>query len=143
MASKVISQQDTDVQVRSHEISRLCTRFLNLISRTSLLSLDRIYSRETRDFFMNWVNFCVPTAKPSRELLVDLQNTDLATAYTCYMHTFGGYQLWHEFFGRKLLSWLKNCADGSHKNVTDEREEVFASGSSSLYEQVSIHSPLD
>ena len=119
--------------------------FLNPISRTSLLSLNQIYSRETCRFFVDWMEFCVSIPKPTRGLLVDLQNTDLATAYACRMHfTPLGSPTWHELFGRELLSWLKNCADGSHKKVTDESEEVSVSGSSSLcVDQVSIHSPLD
>ncbi|KAJ8077085.1 hypothetical protein PM082_001508 [Marasmius tenuissimus] len=50
----------------------------------------------------DWIGFCVRLSRPSRELLADLQNVELAALFLC-----DGQEAWDKTFDHRLVSWLQ------------------------------------
>ncbi|KAK1225372.1 hypothetical protein PQX77_011691 [Marasmius sp. AFHP31] len=93
-----------DKKTQKYDIARqwlqnLCT------SKVRTYSPNQLYGNETKPFFGEWKQFCMLFSEPTRDLLEDLWNIDLASAY---VGAETGYK-WVSWKGHfhDLVSWVK------------------------------------
>ncbi|KAJ8093390.1 hypothetical protein PM082_020247 [Marasmius tenuissimus] len=71
-----------DVVTQRYEIARQWLQNLST-SKMRTYSFNQLYAVETNLFFLQWIQFCVSIPIPTRELLDNLRNVDLASAFWC------------------------------------------------------------
>ncbi|KAK1234809.1 hypothetical protein PQX77_001978 [Marasmius sp. AFHP31] len=86
-------------------------------SRIQTYSLSQLHSEETKRFFTGWIEFCTLITKPSWELLVDVQNVDLASVYMASVPAVVDRD-WEEAFD-DLLPWLEKFGIPRHGRAQD------------------------
>ncbi|KAK1223960.1 hypothetical protein PQX77_013148 [Marasmius sp. AFHP31] len=71
-----------DVDKLKHAIAR---RWLQNLSTRKMqtYSFNQLFDDNTNRFFLVWIEFCTSIPKPTRDLLDDLQNVDLASVFFC------------------------------------------------------------
>ncbi|KAK1225053.1 hypothetical protein PQX77_012015 [Marasmius sp. AFHP31] len=85
-------------------------------SKIWTFSFDQLHGQETKRFFTEWFWFCIDSiAKPSRELLEDLWNVDLAFPYLV------GEASWQDLFADPLVFWAKKYRD---QGISGNEEEL-------------------
>ncbi|KAK1219152.1 hypothetical protein PQX77_018134 [Marasmius sp. AFHP31] len=95
-----------DTQTQKYAIARqwlqnLCT------SKVRTYSPNKLYGKGTEAFFSEWKQFCVSFSAPTRDLLEDLWNVDLASAYLVDMNYLLVHpKSWQELF-RYLVPWVE------------------------------------
>ncbi|KAK1234139.1 hypothetical protein PQX77_002651 [Marasmius sp. AFHP31] len=94
-----------DSQTQKYVIARqwlqnLCT------SKMRTYSPIQLYGIETKPFFQEWKQFCMSFSEPTRDLLEDLWNVDLASPYLEAVSYPWDLDSWEDHF-RDLVSWVK------------------------------------
>ncbi|KAK1226095.1 hypothetical protein PQX77_010962 [Marasmius sp. AFHP31] len=113
-------------QEQRHAIARRWLQNLTA-SRIWTYSPSQLHSEGTKRFVTGWIEFCTFITKPSWELLVDVQNVDLAFVYmVLFTHDLD----WEERLVTKnrdceevfrgLLQWLKKCYVLEHGSAKDK-----------------------
>ncbi|KAK1233438.1 hypothetical protein PQX77_003405 [Marasmius sp. AFHP31] len=115
-------QNLTTSKVRKYRYEGIYPLFHSLASTEPLFacidSSSQLYSRGTRGFVTGWISLCVTLIpKPSRDLLYDLWNVDLASASTKF-----GYDEWDSVF-KKLIHWVEKY-DGAGICETIDKQKV-------------------
>ncbi|KAK1234072.1 hypothetical protein PQX77_002731, partial [Marasmius sp. AFHP31] len=105
-----------DVEKQRHAIVRQWLQNLT-VSRIRTYSLSQLHSKATKPFFTGWIKFCTSTTEPSWELLVDVQNIDLASVYMALVTDCA--RDWGEKF-YYLLLWLEKCYVPEHGSAKDK-----------------------
>ncbi|KAJ8075847.1 hypothetical protein PM082_021479 [Marasmius tenuissimus] len=104
-----------DIEDKKHVITRLWLQ--NLSTRKSqTYSLYQLYSDTTVHFFTKWMKLCMSFLGPTEDLLDDLQNIDLACAYTSL--TRNRILRWAYAFD-DLAEWLKKS-----RNIHDPKHPI-------------------
>ncbi|KAK1224531.1 hypothetical protein PQX77_012567 [Marasmius sp. AFHP31] len=76
----------------------------HLKTNSAHIESNQLYGPTTRDFFTKWIDFCVSTPKPTRDLLEHLWNVDLAST-----HLVSGSLKewnWNDVF-KRLVPWVQ------------------------------------
>ncbi|KAK1219925.1 hypothetical protein PQX77_017319 [Marasmius sp. AFHP31] len=113
-ARSLDSHIDTSHEQR-HAIARQWLQNLTF-SRIRTYSLGQLHSEETKPFFRGWIEFCMTMTKPSWNLLLDVQNVDLASVYVA---SAADYRNWEMRF-YALPPWLEKCHVPEHGSVKDK-----------------------
>ncbi|KAK1217676.1 hypothetical protein PQX77_019670 [Marasmius sp. AFHP31] len=71
-----------DMVAKKFEIAGQWLRNLSA-SKMGTYNFNQLYASETNRFFTQWTQFCVSIPTPTQELLDDLRNVDLASAFSC------------------------------------------------------------
>ncbi|KAK1216239.1 hypothetical protein PQX77_021136 [Marasmius sp. AFHP31] len=109
-------QNLTTSKVRKYRYEGIYPLFHSLVSTEPLFvcidTPSQLYSHGTQGFVIGWISLCVTLIpKPSRDLLYDLWNVDLASTSTKL-----GYKEWDSVF-KKLIRWVEKYIITS---LTDE-----------------------
>ncbi|KAJ8073673.1 hypothetical protein PM082_011951 [Marasmius tenuissimus] len=83
-----------DIEAQTPMIARKWLQNLTA-SRLRTCSVEQLYSKETRVFFTEWIDFCCRSCpRPSWDLLNDLKNVDLSSVFFCrhVLHRKSGLQ---------------------------------------------------
>ncbi|KAJ8090508.1 hypothetical protein PM082_002396 [Marasmius tenuissimus] len=121
-----------DIDSQKYVIARQWLQNLTT-SKVRKYSPSQLYSNGTRAFFMAWRPLCTSIPKPSRDLLDDLGNVDLAFAYPIF-HTSNNrlsrYSInWSRAFER-LVPWVRNhdgpeiCENKDNKEAATNHSKV-------------------
>ncbi|KAK1225057.1 hypothetical protein PQX77_012019 [Marasmius sp. AFHP31] len=103
-----------DMPTWTNDITRRWLQNLTT-SKIRTYSFDQLHSEETQSFFTEWITFCSKSiSKPSRELLDDLWNVDLAFPYFVV-----GARSWQGLF-EPLNSWVKTYHEHGINGNEDE-----------------------
>ncbi|KAJ8091765.1 hypothetical protein PM082_021000 [Marasmius tenuissimus] len=70
------------------------------------LSFGQLRGQTSKLFFIGWMEFCLSIPKPTRDLLGDLWNVDLAFTFLHFVDMTGLPTYWGGVFGR-MKSWVK------------------------------------
>ncbi|KAK1233990.1 hypothetical protein PQX77_002819 [Marasmius sp. AFHP31] len=122
-----------DIASKKHDIAGQWLRNLS-VSKMATYSFDQFYAFETKRFFTQWIKFCISIPAPTRELLDDLRNVDLASVFSCQQPLANtGWQAlrdersclfesdawgWPDMFA-ELYSWVEKYVSG-HADCNDK-----------------------
>ncbi|KAK1216564.1 DNA-dependent RNA polymerase II [Marasmius sp. AFHP31] len=136
-------QNLTTSKVRKYRYDVLDPLFHSLASTepfsACIESPNQLYSYGTKAFFTAWIEFCISIPKPSRDLLDDLWNVDLAFMFLkigkrAFNHTF-----------QNLVPWVRKY-DGPGIRENMDKQKAVANCSKigeNAYLKVNISSPCD
>ncbi|KAK1217111.1 hypothetical protein PQX77_020257 [Marasmius sp. AFHP31] len=107
---------DTDPQ--KYPVERQWLRNLTA-SKMRTYSSEQLYDRKTQDFHVAWIRRCQACA-PTRDLLDDLWNIDLASVYLVNLKH-PSTKKWVDLF-QDLTQWLRRHRDNAHYETDRERD---------------------
>ncbi|KAJ8082816.1 hypothetical protein PM082_008672 [Marasmius tenuissimus] len=91
--------------------------FQNLTtSRVQTYTSNQLYGAKTRDFFLKWIDFCASIPAPTRGLLEDLWNVDLASTYQA-----SRWQDWDHLY-KGLVQWVQKYNTTRTSENVDKKE---------------------
>ncbi|KAJ8095696.1 hypothetical protein PM082_022954 [Marasmius tenuissimus] len=106
-----------DIPTWTNDIARRWLRNLTT-SKIRSYSFDQLHDAENKPFFIKWMWFCrKSTLKPSRELLDDLWNVDLAFLYFVEGHA------WEGLF-KSLDSWVKTWHSEHEHGISRNEDDL-------------------
>ncbi|KAK1216558.1 hypothetical protein PQX77_020804 [Marasmius sp. AFHP31] len=105
-----------DIDTQKYVIARQWLQNLTT-SKVRKYSFSQLYSDGTRGFCMGWINLCMLIPKPSRDLLYDLCNVDLASTSMKIPHHF-----WDDVF-KELIRWVEKY-DGPGIRETSDKQKA-------------------
>ncbi|KAJ8090503.1 hypothetical protein PM082_002391 [Marasmius tenuissimus] len=103
-----------DINTQKYVLARQWLQNLTT-SKVRAYSPSQLYSDGTEAFFSGWIQFCTLISKPSRDLLDDLWNVNLA--FTHLRTTFA----WHITF-QKLVPWVRQYDGPRICEVKDKKK---------------------
>ncbi|KAJ8080359.1 hypothetical protein PM082_017192 [Marasmius tenuissimus] len=115
-----------DTQELKHAIARQWLRAL-AASKVLNYSFDQLYNEETKSFFTNWVGFCLTILKPTRDLLDDLYNVDLACVFLCHATSSHNFQSWGDTF-KALVPWVETYESEDHSREGRKQRDIYVKG---------------
>ncbi|KAK1234532.1 hypothetical protein PQX77_002264 [Marasmius sp. AFHP31] len=108
-------------KVRNYRYKGIYPLFYSLASTEPLFacidSSSQLYSYGTREFFIRWIRLCTSIPKPSRDLLYDLWNVDLASTSVRIR-----YDRWDNKF-KELIRWVEKY-DGPRICQTIDKQKA-------------------
>ncbi|KAK1216561.1 hypothetical protein PQX77_020807 [Marasmius sp. AFHP31] len=114
-------QNLTTSKVRKYRYEGIYPLFHSLASTEPLFacidSSSQLYSYGTRGFFIGWIRLCTSIPKPSRDLLDDLCNVDLASTSLMFRQ-----HHWDDIF-KELVPWVRKY-DGPEINQTIDKQKA-------------------
>ncbi|KAK1218965.1 hypothetical protein PQX77_018332 [Marasmius sp. AFHP31] len=103
-----------DIETQKHAIARQWLQNLTT-SKVWTYSPSQLYFDGNRAFFEGWINLCISIPKPSRDLLNDLWNVDLASTYLATRQA-----KWVDAF-EPLVPWVRKD-EGAAENHSEVGE---------------------
>ncbi|KAK1222340.1 hypothetical protein PQX77_014818 [Marasmius sp. AFHP31] len=115
-----------DTQKLKHAIARQWLQDLTT-SKVLSYSFDQLFDEKTRSFFTNWIGLCLTILKPTRDLLEDLYNVDLACVFLCHSTSSHNFQFWGDTF-KALVPWVETYASEDHSRGGRKQRDVLVKG---------------